>query len=54
MKWILLGAVLGLLLVYPSLLTLAAAVVAAVASKPAAAAFILGLLARPHLRRWAR
>ncbi|MEU0035104.1 hypothetical protein [Streptomyces sp. NPDC006333] len=54
MKWLLLGAVLGLLLVYPSLLTLAAAIVAAVASKPAAVAFVLGLLARPHLRRWVR
>lgn len=54
MRWLLLGAGLGLLIVYPSLLALAAAIVAAAASKPAAVAFALGLLARPHLRRWAR
>lgn len=54
MKWLLLGAVIGLLLVYPSLLTLAAAIVAAVFSKPVAVAFGLGLLARPHLPRLGR
>jgi hypothetical protein len=55
MRWLLLGAVLGLLLLFPSLLTALAAVLAAVLSKPVLVAFGLGLLARPHLpRRWAR
>ncbi|MFF7067328.1 hypothetical protein [Streptomyces pseudovenezuelae] len=57
MRWILLGALLGLLLVYPTLLGIIAAVTAAILSKPALVAFGLGLAARPHLprmRRWAR
>ncbi|MFC8429895.1 hypothetical protein [Streptomyces sp. NPDC057253] len=57
MRWILLGAVLALLLLFPSILTVLAAVLAAVLSKPALVAFGLGLLARPRLprlRRWAR
>lgn len=49
MKWLLLGAVLALLLIYPSLLAVVAAIVAALASKPLVIAFGLGLLARPHL-----
>jgi hypothetical protein len=56
MRWLLLGALLGLLLVtYPPLLTLAVAALAAVASQPAVAAFTLGLIVRPYLarsRRW--
>lgn len=56
MRWILLGIVLGLLLLYPSLLTLVAAVVAGILSKPLVVAFGLGLAARPALtrrtRRW--
>ncbi|QQM41971.1 hypothetical protein [Streptomyces liliifuscus] len=57
MRWILLGALLGLLLLWPSLLTVLAAAVAWVISKPVIVAFALGLAARPHLprmRRWAR
>lgn len=56
MKWLILGAVLGLLLVVPSLLALVVAVVAALLTKPVLVAFGLGLVARPHLprmRRWA-
>lgn len=57
MKWLILGALVGLLIAYPSLLTVAAAVVAWVISKPVVVAFVLGLVARSHLpraRRWAR
>ncbi|MEU0427901.1 hypothetical protein ABZ235_30705 [Streptomyces canus] len=57
MRWILLGALLGLLIVYPTLLGILAAVTAAILSKPVLVAFGLGLAARPHLprmRRWAR
>lgn len=55
MRWILAGVVLGLLLVYPTLLAVVVAVVAAILSKPVLVAFALGLAARPHLpRRWAR
>jgi hypothetical protein len=56
MRWILLGVVLGLLLLYPSLLAVVAAAVAAIVSKPIVVAFGLGLAARPALtrrtRRW--
>lgn len=54
MKWILLGALLALLLVYPQLL---AVVVAWLVSKPVVVAFALGLFARsrlPRLRRTTR
>lgn len=57
MKWLLLGALLGLLLVFPPLLALVLAAVAAVLSKPVLVAFGLGLAVRtrlPRLRRWAR
>jgi hypothetical protein len=57
MRWILLGAFLGLLLLYPSLLTVVAAIVAAILSKPVLVAFGLGLTVRarlPLLRRWTR
>jgi hypothetical protein len=57
MKWILLGAVLGVLLLYPSVLTVVVTIAAAILSKPLLVAFGLGLAARPHLpgiRRWAR
>lgn len=56
MKWLILGALLGLLLLYPSLLAVVVAVVAAVLSKPVMIAFGLGLWARtrlPRLRRLA-
>lgn len=50
------GALLGLLVVYPSLLTVVLTIVAAAVSQPAVLAFVLGVLARPVLsrrdRRW--
>lgn len=49
MKWLLLGAVLALLLIYPSLLAVVVAIAATLLSKPLVIAFGLGLLARPHL-----
>lgn len=57
MRWILLGALLGLLLLYPSLLAVVVAVAAAILSKPLLVAFGLGVAAglrSPRLRRWAR
>jgi hypothetical protein len=56
-KWILLGAVLAVLLLYPSALTVVAAVVAWLLANPVLLAFAAGLALRPHLpkpRRWAR
>ncbi|MFE9602016.1 hypothetical protein [Streptomyces hokutonensis] len=55
MKWLLVGALLGLLLVFPSLLALVVAVAAAIVSKPVLVAFGLGLVAgvrSRRLRRW--
>ncbi|MEU0783260.1 hypothetical protein ABZ341_17015 [Streptomyces sp. NPDC006173] len=49
MKWLLAGALFGLLLAYPTLLALVIAVVVAVLSKPVAVAFGLGLAVRAHL-----
>lgn len=57
MKWLLFGALLGLLLVFPSLLALVVAAVAAVLAKPVLVAFGLGLAVRtrlPRMRRRAR
>ncbi|MET8134681.1 hypothetical protein ABZV24_22460 [Streptomyces sp. NPDC005251] len=55
MRWLLLGALAGLLLAYPQLLGLVLAVVAAVLSKPVLTAFGLGLAARSGLTRvWRR
>ncbi|GGS47918.1 hypothetical protein [Streptomyces violaceus] len=57
MRWLILGALLGLLLTFPSLLAAAVTVAAAAASEPLVVAFALGLAARPYLpqmRRWAR
>lgn len=51
MKWLILGALLGLLLLYPSLLAVVVAAVAALLSKPLVVAFGLGLAARPALAR---
>lgn len=56
MKWLLVGATLGLLLAFPSLLALVVAVVAALLSKPVLVGFGLGLVAgirSRRLRRWA-
>jgi len=57
MKLLLLGAVLGLLWLYPAALTVVVAVAAALLSKPVLIAFGLGLMAglrSARLRRWAR
>jgi hypothetical protein len=54
MKWLLVGALLALLLVFPQLLALVAAVVTAVLSKPVLVAFGLGLWARAYLPRMRR
>jgi len=57
MKLLILGALLGLLLLYPALLAVAVTIAAAILAKPLVVAFGLGLVARPHLprlRRWAR
>jgi hypothetical protein len=51
MRWLLLGALLGLLIAFPPLLALVLAAVAAVLSKPVAVAFGLGLAIRVHLPR---
>ncbi|MET7731600.1 hypothetical protein ABZT02_09545 [Streptomyces sp. NPDC005402] len=54
MRWLLVGALLALLLVYPAALTVVVAIVAAVLSKPVLVAFALGLVIRgqlPRLRR---
>jgi hypothetical protein len=57
MRWLILGALLGVLLMYPSLLAVVVAVVVAVLGKPVFVAFGLGLAARPavtrRVRRWA-
>ncbi|MFD4569360.1 hypothetical protein ACFWOX_33985 [Streptomyces sp. NPDC058467] len=55
MKWLLIGALLGLLIAFPQLLALVVPVVAALLSKPLLVAFGLGLAVRPYLprlRRW--
>lgn len=56
MRWLILGALLGLLLVFPQLLAVVAVIVAALLSKPLVVAFGLGLAAglRMRGRRWAR
>lgn len=53
-KWLLFGALLGLLLVFPPLLGLVVVAVAVPLSKPLLVAFAAGIAARPYLRRWAR
>lgn len=56
MRWVLLGAVLAVLLLYPSLQTLLIALIAAILSKPLVVAFGLGLAAGAHARSrgWTR
>jgi len=57
MRWLLFGALLGVLLLVPSVTTLAAAAVGWAIGQPVLMAFVLGAVARPHLprmRRWAR
>jgi hypothetical protein len=56
MKWLILGAVLGLLICVPALGAPVGAAVLAVATKPLVIAFTAGLLGRPfvlkRLSRW--
>ncbi|WP_328449850.1 hypothetical protein OG780_19295 [Streptomyces sp. NBC_00386] len=57
MKWLLLGALLGLLIAFPPLLALVVTATAALLSKPVLVAFGLGLAVRvtlPRLRRRVR
>ncbi|MFF4356925.1 hypothetical protein [Streptomyces sp. NPDC001604] len=54
MRWLILGALLGLLLLYPSLLAIVLAAAVAILSKPLLVAFGLGLAARPYMPRIAR
>lgn len=57
MRWLILGALLGLLLLYPPLLAVVVAVAAALLSKPLIVAFGLGLAVGARARRtgrWAR
>ncbi|MFE6194155.1 hypothetical protein [Streptomyces sp. NPDC057838] len=57
MKWLFLGALLGVLLAVPQALDVTASAVDGLASKPLLVAFALGAVARPYLpmpKRWAR
>ena len=56
MRCLILGALLGLLLVFPQLLAVVAVIVAALLSKPLVVAFGLGLAAGARMRRgrWSR
>ncbi|MEV7983351.1 hypothetical protein [Streptomyces sp. NPDC086519] len=57
MKWILVGGLLALLMLYPALLTLVAVVAVWLLGKPVLVAFGAGIAAGlrlPQLRRWAR
>ena len=49
MKWLILGALLGLLLAVPQALALATATASVLASQPLLMTFALGAAARPHL-----
>lgn len=49
MKWLILGALLGLLLTIPQTLPTLTAVVATLAVQPLLVAFVLGAAARPYL-----
>lgn len=57
MKWLLLGALLAVLLLYPPALAIVVAIAVAVLSKPVVIAFGLGLAVRTHaprMPRWLR
>nr|WP_159047477.1 hypothetical protein [Streptomyces antibioticus] len=57
MRWLLFGALLGVLLLIPSVFTFVGAVIAWLLGKPVFVAFALGAVARPclpRMRRWAR
>lgn len=57
MRWLILGALLGLLVAVPQVLDLTGAVAAWLAGRPVLLAFALGAAVRPYLprlRRWTR
>ncbi|GHA64210.1 hypothetical protein GCM10010330_16280 [Streptomyces tendae] len=55
MRWLILGALLGLLLAVPGVPAVAAAMLVALFTQPLFVAFVLGALARPIIvRRWTR
>lgn len=57
MRWLLLGALLGLLPTIPAVLTAVVSVVVTLAGQPLLVVFVLGAVARPHLPlvgRWTR
>jgi hypothetical protein len=57
MRYLLLGALLAVLLLWPPLLAAVATMVGWLLAKPVLVAFAAGVFARPHLpnlRRWAR
>ncbi|MEU2598431.1 hypothetical protein ABZ669_14565 [Streptomyces hirsutus] len=57
MRWLLLGALLGLLLTIPQALAVAVTVVTVLVSEPWLVAFAVGVVARPYLPlvgRWTR
>lgn len=54
MRWLLLGALLGVLLAFPSLLAVVVAIAAALVSKPVVVAFGVGLAVRPAVARRVR
>lgn len=57
MKWLLLGALLGLLVTIPGLLTAVVSVVVVLVSQPLLVAFAVGAAVRPYLPlvgRWTR
>ncbi|WP_406457078.1 hypothetical protein OH768_44100 [Streptomyces sp. NBC_01622] len=54
MRWLVVGALLGLLAVFPSLLAVVAAIAAAILGKPVLVAFGVGLAVRPTVTRRVR
>lgn len=58
MRWLLLGALLGLLIAFPACLAAVLGIASWLAVQPVVLAFVLGVLARPALARrmrgWAR
>ncbi|MET9762085.1 hypothetical protein ABZ016_24015 [Streptomyces sp. NPDC006372] len=55
MRYLMLGVLLGLLVTFPPVLAVVAAIGTALLSQPLLVAFALGAVARPHLPRgWAR
>ncbi|MCT7353602.1 hypothetical protein N4P33_15680 [Streptomyces sp. 15-116A] len=57
MKWLILGALLGLLLTIPAVLAAVVSVVVVLVSQPLLVVFVLGAVARPYLPvvgRWTR